>query len=254
MHSGLTLEEHGAVALVRMRFGKANSMTAEVLEALDAAFVSLSAGPARAIVLTGDGRAFSAGLSLPSLFGLERPVLTGFMALFERAMRRVFTCPKPVIAAVDGHAIAGGCVLALQADRRLATDRAVKIGLNEVAIGLGLPASVQEPVRLQVPAASWFPVALEGRLFDPAGARAAGLMDEVVRAEALEARALEVASGCARLAPPAYAQVKLGMRAGAIEAWDRRGPAERERWLDAWYTDETQETLRRTVAALAAKG
>src|SRR5688572_14190973 len=130
------------IAIVRMRFGKANSMTAEVLRALDDTFARLPSSGARAALVIGDGRYFSAGLAVPTLLSLDRAGMHQFIESFGATMQRVFTCPLPVVAAVDGHAIAGGCVLALQCDVRIMTDADAKIGLNEVQLGIGLPSSV----------------------------------------------------------------------------------------------------------------
>src|SRR5947208_1017556 len=84
-----------------------------------------------------------------------------------------------------GNAIAGGCVLALQCDARICTDAQMVIGLNEVRLGIGLPSSVIEPLRLVVPASSLLPLALEGTLVSPADALRLGLVDEVVPADQL---------------------------------------------------------------------
>ena len=95
---------------------------------------------------------------------------------FSATMLRLYASPLPLVVAVNGHAIAGGCVLALMADLRLMVEEDdAKIGLNEVQLGIGLPASVVEPLRATVPAASLGPIALQGRLFNSAEAQALSL-------------------------------------------------------------------------------
>src|SRR5258706_12299437 len=115
----MQIESHGDVAVLRMRGGKANAMTAEFLSDLVRLVDELEASDAGAAVLIGEGPHFSAGLALPALIDLERHDLREFIDGFGAAMLSVFRCQLPVIAAVNGHAIAGGCVLALQADVRL---------------------------------------------------------------------------------------------------------------------------------------
>ncbi len=250
----MRIERHDEIALLRLNAGKANAMTADFLTGLGR-LVDEATAPAagvRALVLTGERVTFSAGLALPSLLGLERAALRGFMDLFARTMLRVFTCELPVVAAVNGHAIAGGCVLALECDARLMADGAGKIGLTEVTLGIGLPAVVIEPLRLVVPARALAPIALEGRLFDARAALELGLVDELVVPAELETRAIARARELARAAGPAFAQVKQALRRPALDAIARHGADERERWLDTWYSPAAQARLAEQVARLAA--
>src|SRR5262245_26346492 len=132
------------VAIVRLSAGKANAMSVELLDQIQRAFDEVESSGACAVVVTGYDRYFSAGLALPALIDLDRARMKQFIDHFSRTMARVFDCRLPVVAAVNGHAIAGGCVLALQADVRLMADIDVRIGLNEVQLGIGLPAVVIE--------------------------------------------------------------------------------------------------------------
>src|SRR5436190_4973582 len=116
----MDLAKHGDVALLRIRGTKANSMTPEMVTALGATIAKVLESDAKALVLTGEGKFFSAGLALPALVRLGRPELRVFMQTFARTMRGLFASPKPVVAAINGHAIAGGAVLALQCDVRIA--------------------------------------------------------------------------------------------------------------------------------------
>jgi enoyl-CoA hydratase len=159
----------------------------------------------------------------------------------------------PVVAAINGHAIAGGCVLALMCDARIAAAGAARIGLNEVQLGIGLPAVVVEPLRLRVPPSSLTAIALEGRLFGVDAARAAGLVDEVVPPGDLEACALARAAELGRASRAAYAQVKRALIRPALEAIDARGVAEREAWLDTWFSAPAQALLRAAVARITGK-
>src|SRR5262249_22175729 len=141
------------------------------------------------VVVTGYDRYFSAGLALPALIDLDRAEMKRFIDHFSRTMARVFDCRLPVVAAVNGHAIAGGGVLALQADVRLMANIDVKIGLNEVQLGIGLPAVVIESLRYTVAPSAFVPIALQGRLLTPEQALEFRLVDELVSPDALEASA-----------------------------------------------------------------
>ncbi|MBX7097372.1 MAG: enoyl-CoA hydratase/isomerase family protein [Myxococcaceae bacterium] len=239
------------VALLRMQFGKANAMTAATLDGMEALVSDFERSSARAAVLIGDQRSFSAGLALPSLVSLERPAMKRFIDRFGEVMLRFFACPKPIVAALNGHAIAGGCVLALQCDWRVMVEGDARIGLNETQLGIGLPSSVLEPLRLAVPPASVVPIAYEGRLFTPTEAHALGLVHELVPAAELKARAEAKALALAAVPSTAVAQVKLGLRRGALDAIRARAAEETERWLDTWFSPEAQARLAATVARLS---
>ena len=226
---------HGNVALVRLRGGKANAMNERLLEALYATLEEVD--DADALVITGDGSAFSAGFALPELIELDREGMTIFMSTFESAMRRVLAFPRATVAAINGHALAGGCVLGLMCDVRLMAAGSAKIGLTEIQLGIGLPSILVEPLRIRVPPTSLGPVALEGRVFTPDEAVRISLIDEVVDAERLIARALEIASARAT-APHAYAQIKRALLAPTLTACDRRREIDRETWLETWFSDQ----------------
>jgi enoyl-CoA hydratase len=249
----MLIEPHGDVALLRLQGGKANAMTAEFLTDLVRLVEELEASDARAAVITGDGPHFSAGLALPALMKMDRASLREFIDIFAAAMLSVFRCELPVIAAINGHAVAGGCVLALQCDLRLMAEGKGKIGLTEVQLGIGLPAVVVEPLRLQVPPTSLFAIALEGRLFGPGEAYTLRLVDDVCPGETLERLALERASALARTPRAGYAQAKAALRRPAVEAIAANGEAERERWLETWFSDEAQKRLGEAVAKLGGK-
>ncbi len=230
-----------------------DAMSVALLKELESAFTDVLHDPsAKAVVVTGEGSAFSAGLALPDLIGLDRPAMRDFIAAFERSMQRVLTLPKPVVAAVNGHAIAGGCVLALMSDVRVAAQGGAKLGLNEVQLGIGLPSLVIEPLRARLPASSLLPIAYEGRLFDVAEAQRVGLVDAIVPAAELEASALARARELSR-APAAYAQIKQGLLRPVLEAITRNAVAEREAWLDSWFSPEARRLLEDVVQKLKSR-
>src|SRR5207253_4831329 len=101
-----------------MAHGKANAMSTEFCRALTARLAEANSSPARAVIITGQGRMFSAGVDLLRLSEGGAPYVREFLPALNAMFEAVFTCPKPVVAAVNGHAIAGGCVLACAADHR----------------------------------------------------------------------------------------------------------------------------------------
>src|SRR5919201_5905858 len=174
----MKIERQGEVALLRLENGKANAIGPQFVDRLETMLSQL--GDARAAVIIGQGSAFCAGLDLPVLVGMNRAQMRSFIFRFDAMMMRIFELPIPLVAAINGHAVAGGCVLALQADIRIAMDReSARIGLNEAQLGIGLPLMAVETLRWQVPGPSFAAVALEGRLFAPKEALQVGLLHEV---------------------------------------------------------------------------
>jgi enoyl-CoA hydratase len=247
----MRIERQGSVALLRMESGKVNAIgpafLAEFGRLLD------GVGDAGAAVLTGQGSTFSAGLDLPALIDLDQAGMRAFMQQFNALMLRIFELPIPLVAAINGHAIAGGCVLALQADLRLVADRDARIGLNEAQLGIGLPAAVLETLRCQVPASSLSPIAIEGRLFSPREALQLGLVHEVVPEAELLEKALQRAQALAQLPPAGVRQIKSALRR-PVSAVIRAIPAaESERWVQIWLEPTSQERLRSAVARMKSR-
>lgn len=250
----MKIEQRGRVALLQMNAGKANALGPQWLAQTEALLDEILRGPARAVVITGYEGFFSAGLDLPSLVSLSRNEMTAFMDRFSATMLRVFEFQRPVVAAVNGHAIAGGCVCALQADTRIMVRGSAKIGLNEVALGVGLPAGVVETLRCQVPASSLLPVALEGKLFTSDDALKLGLVDEIVPAEDLLTRSLARAEQLAELPTLSFAHAKSQVRRPAADAVRAALAAgDSGRWVDIWLAPETQERIAAAVAKLGKK-
>jgi len=242
------------VVVLAIEGGKANALTSELLDTIERMLDGFERGPGAAAVITGYERYFSSGLALPHLIDLDRAALRRFIEQFSRVMTRVFACEKPIVAAVNGHAIAGGCVLALVCDWRIATDDPTcRIGLNEVQLGIGLPSIVVEALRVAVPPASIVPIALEGALVPPSEALALGLVHELAPADEVVARATAHAARLAALPAPALAQVKHALRAPALDVAARTAEAEVGRWLDTWYSPEAQARLHAAVARLGGR-
>jgi enoyl-CoA hydratase len=246
----MELEQHGEAAILRMKAGKANAINPAFLARLGALLDEAQALGVRALVVTGYEQFFCAGLDLPHLLPLGRAEIGAFMDEFRAAMLRLFLLPLPVVAAINGHAVAGGCVIALQADVRIMAEGKGRIGLAEVPLGLGLPPVVVETLRAQVPQASLVPIALEGRMLLAGEAQQLGLVQEVAEPDKLIARALEKAKSLAALPADPVAQVKGALRRPAADAVRASSAGDSGRWLDLWFSPRGQESLRAAVARL----
>jgi len=231
----MQLERIGEAMLLRMRAGKANAMGPPWLERMETLLDEAVAARASALVITGYEGFFSAGLDLPALDALDDRAMGSFMSGFSRTMQRIFELPLPVVAAVNGHAIAGGCVLALQADVRIGAASDFRMGLNEVQLGIGLPAVALEALRAQLPPASLLPIALE------------------VPADRLEQRAVARAMELGALPGSAFASVKQGLRGPVAQRVRELAGQDASRWAETWSSDEGRERRRRAIERLSRK-
>jgi enoyl-CoA hydratase len=200
------------------------------------------------VLLTGAGNAFSAGLNLKEVLALDADGAASFLGLLERCMSALYQYPGPTVALVNGHAIAGGCVLTLACDYRVATDDPeALIGLNEVALGVRFPPRVMRIVRDRVPAASHVPVVLGAELFAPKGAMLHGLVDAISSEPAAVARKRLAELGA--LPGDAYAAAKRALR-GATESDLAPDEAEAS-WLHEcvpiWTGDAVKQRVRKVL-------
>ena len=192
----LTLAYENRVALITLnRPEKRNAVSFELVGELMAALDEIEKSPAQVVIITGAGKAFCAGLDLEELKGLlgkthEENVRDS--STMAKLFRRVYDFPRPMIAAVNGHAIAGGTGIATMCDFTLAVPDA-KFGYTEVKIGF-VPAIVSSILVWQVGHKIARDLLMTGRLFDAAEAHRYGLVNEVVEPERLMARARELAA------------------------------------------------------------
>src|SRR5258706_434284 len=185
MHA-VTLTREGAIGVVRLERAHGNAIDDSLVEGLVAALAEAESDPEiGGLLLCASGKIFCPGLDLQELLSLDREAMERFMRRFSAAVLTLYTFPKPVVASIHGHALAGGCVFALCADWRVLRRGAV-IGLNEVKVGVPLPFGVALIVREAVPKNWLTGVALLGRNYTDEDAVAAGLADELAEAGAVE--------------------------------------------------------------------
>jgi enoyl-CoA hydratase len=211
----IELGEENGVALLRLAHGKANAMSLEFCRALTARFAEVA--DASAVVVTGSGHIFSAGVDLVRLIDGGVPYIRELLPALSEMLATVFAHPKPVVAAINGHAIAGGCVLACAADKRLMARDAGRIGVTELLVGVSFPSAAMEIMRCAAAPQHFEDLLFSGATFAPPEAAARGLVHDIVDPHALMERAVAAAKSLAALSPPAFALTKRQTRAPALE-------------------------------------
>ncbi|WP_457004358.1 enoyl-CoA hydratase/isomerase family protein [Geodermatophilus sp. SYSU D00814] len=241
----LVTEEHGDVAVLRIEHGRVGALDVELLDALTGAVTASD----RALVLTGTGSSFSAGVDLRRILDGGRPYTEALLTALSRTFRAVFDHPRPTVAAVNGHAVAGGCVLALTCDLRLMSGG--RIGLTELAVGVPFPTAALEIARHALgPRAGR--VLLGAQTADRERALALGVVDELAEPGELLPRAVGLAAELAGRSPRSYRLTKAALHRpadAAIEATSGDDAAV----VAGWTSDDTRQRIEAALAALARR-
>lgn len=238
------VEPRGAsVSVLKMDDGKVNAIGPDFLREFPSAWTSATRD-GRAVVLAGNAKAFGAGLNLKVLPGLERHEMIDFAAGFMSMFGLILSHDRPVVAAVDGPALAGGAIIALAADFRLVGPRA-RIGVTEVPVGIPFPDAVATLVRAKLPANEWPTALLRGAIREGAQCVATGWAQELHPSETLVDAAVALAAELAEHNPRAFGPAKRAMHADLAAAMAGFGKEQAERWIDELTSEETMGHLLR---------
>lgn len=232
--------------MLRLAHGKVSALDAELCAALVKEIHDIAAESPRALVITGTGSAFSAGVDLFRVLEGGADYLSRFLPLMKDLFHALLTFPKPAVAAVNGHAIAGGCIMAATCDHRIMAKGTGRIGVPELAVGVPFPALPFEIVGARVPPNHFRQLVYSGRTVLAADALALGLVDEVAEPDVVLERATERAIALAQIPARTFALTKrtfVGpvldrVRAAAVLTADVQ---------DAWASPEVQARIREYV-------
>jgi enoyl-CoA hydratase len=248
----IDLKTECGIVIVTIRHGKANALDIELCEELATCFNDLRS--ARAVVMTGQGRIFSAGVDLLRVSAGGAAYVREFLPRLHLLYEAVFFHAKPVVAAINGHAVAGGCVLACCADRRIMARSSGRIGVTELLVGVPFPALAFEIVRAAVPAQFLAEFVFSGTTYESDEARRRGWVDAVVDTDTLIDEALVAAQQLAKLSPAAFAQTKKQVRQPVAERVAQSGAATDKIVTDIWAAQDTVGYIRDYVARTLKKG
>ena len=233
----VTIEQRGDVALVRIDRPPANALDRELLADGAAALDELRDPGPGAVVIVGRERFFSAGVDLKLAPTLDRDGQREMVSGINRLFAGWYSFERPVVCAVNGHAIAGGLILALCGDHRVCATGEAKLGLTELRAGIPYPAAALAIVRAELTPQAARRLALHADLVDPPRALELGLVDELAEPDEVLDRALELADELAALPHDAYAKVKRQVRGATISQLER---VDEDPLLDGWISTETQ--------------
>lgn len=246
----LTRVDHeNGVVEIRLNRAPVNALSAEFLMEFADLVDNLSGDDAvSSLVLTSDFKVLSAGLDLKEAQGFDLKDQHAIVKGLNVGFVTLFACPKPVVVAINGAAIAGGLFFVLASDVRLASPRA-KLGLAEVRVGATFPVGPMEIARATLAPDALRYLMLRGSPVSADRAYELGLVDEIVAADTLRSRALEVATEMATLPAATYAAIKQQIRGevvGKLRSAMKAGANSPE---GGWFNEETVPAMQRMISS-----
>ncbi len=247
-------EVQDGVAILRMAHGKASALDLEFAGALRDAFDAEGDSDARAVILTGTGSIFSAGVDLLRFVDGGPAYVAEFVTGLNATIEALLGLSKPVVAAMNGHAIAGGCVLACACDLRVMAEGRGRVGVPELAVGVPFPTAAFEALRSVAPAHLLRSTVYGAQTYAAADALERGLVDEVVPSEMLSDAALGWATKLAAIPSETFRLTKTQVLAPAMaRIRTAREDGTEDRIAEAWSQPEILAAVRDYVRKTLGK-
>ncbi len=247
------LEQKGGLGILHLHASNANAMNDRVLQAIAEGLQEADSAKLRGLVLTGYDRFFSAGLDLLTVHEFDRAQLCRFIAEWEAKIMRLLEFPLPVIAAINGAATAGGCILAMACDYRIMAAEGAVIGMNGIRLGISLPAAALEILRDGITPSQLAYVLYSGRLFKADEALQRGLVSEIVPQENLLETALARLREFSDHAGKPVPSLKLALRRNTLARIRENAEEMREQFLNIWFSPRAQRAIEEAKSGLLAK-
>lgn len=231
------------VRILKLAHGKVSAIDIEFGEAIAREFADAMDASVKAVIVTGSGSSFSAGVDLFRLIKEGSDYAQRFLVVLDRFLEQTLTFPKPVVAAINGHAIAGGCIIAAACDHRIMVEGNGRIGIPELAVGVPFPALPLQIMAARLSSAALRDLVFTGRTVTVDEAKTLGLIDEKCPQGLLMDRAQEVARKLMEIPANAFALTKEAFYAPVLEQTKRLADLN-ARVADQWLQQHTYDTIR----------
>jgi enoyl-CoA hydratase/carnithine racemase len=235
-------ENQGNIALLTLNNGVANAISPELVDELSAILKEIKK-EACGLLLCGGKKFFSMGFDLPALITLNRPEMTNFLSNFHDLILDLYTIPIPSAAVLEGHAAAGGNILAIACDFRYATTQPRKMGVNEVKLGLPVPSLADGILRQIAGDRAATRMLYGGEFISFADAAMVGLIDDMLPPDTLRQSATERIATLAALDRHAFSTIKNNRVEAIKNSYEQTGRAKDKIFIDCWFSEPTQQKL-----------
>jgi len=241
----VTMERYDEVAVLKLNKSTTNPLDLQLLEALWECLEKVKDDPdvSGLVLASSNDKFFSLGFDIPQLFGLGRKDLTTFYTTFNRVCMELYTLAKPTMAALTGHAIAGGCILALCCDYRYIAEGRKLMGLNEIKLGVPVPYPADRMLRQLVGFNKAREMTDLGEFYESEELLALGMVDEVLVQEKVLPKAMDRIKVLGSMPGNAFSKNK-NIRVEEVVAQVREHLSDSEKcFIDCWYSDDTRKLL-----------
>lgn len=244
----ISIEIHNDVAIISLHREVTNALDLNLLNLLAETLERMNTDSISSLILTSSNdKFFSIGFDIPQLFEFTKKDFEHFFQTFNRFSLDLYTYPKPTIAAITGHAIAGGCILALCCDYRFIAEGRKLMGLNEIKLGVPVPYPADCILRQLVGSRNAREILNTGEFYQPEKLLKMGMVDRVLPPEQVLPRALEKAELLGAMPQEAFAMIKRN-RVEYVEAHVLTCLAEKEHlFIERWYSNEVRQRLREAI-------
>lgn len=243
--SFMQVSKDGEIATVTLNRGKVNALNEPMVEELTKSFEDLETdNEVRSIIFTGSGKFFSFGFDVPEFLNYSKSDFIRYLEKFTNFYTYLFLFPKPIVAALNGHTIAGGCMLATACDFRLMVTGKAKISLNEITFGSPVLAGSVEMLKYCVGSRNAQSIVYSGAMYSAEEAFKLGLVDQVSSENVLTEDARKVAQEFAQKDSSAFRGIKHLLRQPAAEEMIKREKDAILEFVDIWYSEQTWENLK----------
>ncbi len=242
----VSVSKEGGIATVTLNRGKVNAINEPLIEQLDSCFVKLANDKTvKAIILTALGKFFSFGFDIPEFLTYPKESFIRYLTKFTNLYTSLFIFPKPIVAALNGHTIAGGCMLALSCDSRIMSSGKAKISLNEIGFGSTVFAGSIAMLKFCVGQKNAESVLYSGTMYTADEAIQLGLIDQISSSENLMENAKKAAQEFAGKELLAFSALKGLLRKPVAEEMVKREKDAIREFVDIWYSEETWKNLKK---------
>lgn len=232
------------IATITINRPKVNALNEALVNELRTSFFSLQNNDfVSTIILTGKGSFFSFGFDVPGFMHYPKSSFEQYVNKYSELVKTIFMYPKPVIAAIGGHAVAGGCVLAMACDQRVMVSGKAKIALNEMTFGSSLFSCVTETLKYSVGAKNAEQIVYSGKMYSAEEAQSLAIVDQVANEDQFQRAVSELAQDFSNKDLVAYAGIKKLFKMDTLAKIESDEDRSISEFVDIWYSDSTRAQL-----------